>query len=179
MNKTIRCLTLSLLLVSAFAIAALGQSGAIQGTLVDPQGGAITNAKVLVIDEAKGLTVRETMTDKDGAFQLLPMPRGTYTLKAEASGFKTMERKGLVLDAYQIMNLGSVKMEVGGIESTVSVTAEAPLVETATAQKSFVISSQQVTGISTNGRDFRSLLRTAPGVTSNAQSDFNLAFNST
>jgi hypothetical protein len=179
MKKEIQCLTLSLLLVSAFAVSAFGQSGAIQGTLVDPQGSAITNAKVLVIDEAKGLTVRETMTDKDGAFQLLPMPRGTYTLRAEASGFKTMERKGLVLDAYQILNLGSVSMEIGELTNTVSVTAEAPLVETATAQKSFVITSQQVTGISTNGRDFRSLLRTVPGVTSNTQSDFNLAFNST
>src|SRR5262249_8520944 len=61
----------------------------------------------------------------------------------------------------------------------VQVTAETPLVETATAQKSFVITSEQVTGVSTNGRDFRSLLRTLPGVTSNAQSDFNLGFNTT
>jgi hypothetical protein len=167
------------LLVLTLSPAAFAQSGAIQGALVDPNGGAITNAKVVVIDEAKGLTVRETTTDKDGAFQLLPLLRGVYTLKAEAQGFKTMERTGLALDAYQIMNLGNLKMEIGGIESTVSVTAEAPLVETATAQKSFVISSEQVTGVSTNGRDFRSLLRTLPGVTSNTRSDFNLAFNST
>src|SRR5262245_53503181 len=168
-----------LLLACMLSVSGFGQSGAIQGTLVDANGAAITKAKVVLIDEDKGLTVRETTTDKDGVFQLLPLQRGTYTLKVEGQGFKTMERKGLVLDAYQIMNLGNVKMEVGGIESTVSVTAEAPLVETVTAQKSFVISSQQVTGVSTNGRDFRSLLRTLPGVTSNTQSDFNLAFNST
>ncbi|MFN7931279.1 MAG: TonB-dependent receptor [Blastocatellia bacterium] len=131
------------------------------------------------IDETKGVVARETTTNSDGAFQLLPLARGTYTLKIEAKGFKTLERKGLVLDAYQIMTLGAIKMEVGGLESTVTVTAEAPLVETATAQKSFVITSEQVTGIATNGRDFRSLLRTLPGVTSNATSDFNLAFNST
>jgi len=90
-----------------------------------------------------------------------------------------MERRGLVLDAYQIVNLGSLGLEVGGVQSTVTVSADTPLVETATSQKSFVVSSEQVTGISTNGRDFRSLLRTLPGVTSNTQSEFNLAFNTT
>ena len=155
------------------------QSGTIQGSIVDPQGNAVTNAKVEAVDEAKGLVVRGALTDKDGSFQLLPLLRGTYTLKIEATGFKSLEHKGLVLDAYQILNLGVVKLEVGEISNTVTVTADAPLVESATAQKSFVITSEQVTGVSTNGRDFRSLLRTLPGVTSNAQSDFNLGFNST
>jgi Carboxypeptidase regulatory-like domain/TonB-dependent Receptor Plug Domain len=170
---------LYLLLVLVGAQPAFGQSASIQGTLVDANSAAIIDAKVMAIDEAKGVTVRETRTDKDGSFLLLPLPRGTYTLQAEASGFKRLSRNGLVLDAYQVLNLGSMKLEVGELANTVEVTAEVPLVETATAQKSFVITSEQVTGISTNGRDFRSLLRTLPGVTSNTQSDFNLAFNST
>src|SRR5262245_2679133 len=174
----VQCCSL-LLFAVVTATTALAQSGTIQGTIVDPQGNAVSGARVEAIDEAKGLVVRETMTDKDGSFQLLPLLRGTYTLKVSSSGFRTLERKSLVLDAYQILNIGVFRMEVGEIINTVTVTAEAPVVETATGQKSFVISSQQVTGISTNGRDFRSLLRTLPGVTSNTQSDFNLAFNST
>jgi hypothetical protein len=156
-----------------------GQSASIQGTLLDRDGAAVSNAKVIVLDEDKGVMVRETRTDKDGTFQLLPLSRGRYMLRIEATGFRQLEQKGLVLDAYQILNLGNMKLEVGDLSTTVTVTAEAPLVETATAQKSFVITSEQVTGISTNGRDFRSLLRTLPGVTSNAQSDFNLGFNTT
>src|SRR5262245_27247371 len=168
-----------LIFVLAAASSAYAQSGTIQGSLVDPQGGAITNAKVVAIDEAKGVVVRESNADIDGSFLLLPLPRGTYTVQVEAQGFRKLDRKGLVLDAYQILNLGNVKLEVGEITNTVQVTAEIPVVETATAQKSFVITSEQVTGISTNGRDFRSLMRTLPGVTSNAASDFNLAFNTT
>ena len=168
-----------LLLLAAFSVLAYGQTGSLQGTLTDSQGGVLTNAKVMAVDETKGVIARETTTKSDGSFQLLPLSRGTYTLKIEAQGFKTLERKGLVLDAYQIMTLGAMKMEVGGVESTVTVTTEAPLVETATAQKSFVITSEQVTGLATNGRDFRSLIRTLPGVTSSATSDFNLGFNST
>ena len=110
---------------------------------------------------------------------MLLLPRGTYTIKVEAQGFRKLEHPSLVLDAYQILSLGQLKLEVGDIANTVQVTTDPPLVELATAQKSFVITSEQVTGIATNGRDFRSLLRTLPGVTSNTQSDFNLAFNST
>jgi hypothetical protein len=168
-----------LLLGLASARPAFGQSASIRGALVDANGAAIANAKVMAIDEAKGVVVRETNADKDGSFLLLPLPRGTYTVQVEAQGFKKLDRKGLVLDAYQVLNLGGVKLEVGEITNSVQVTAETPLIETATAQKSFVITSEQVTGVSTNGRDFRSLLRTLPGVTSNTQSDFNLAFNST
>jgi Carboxypeptidase regulatory-like domain/TonB-dependent Receptor Plug Domain len=170
-----------LLVCFALAITATGfaQSGSIQGSVVDPQGNVIANAKVVVIDESKGIVIRETQTDQSGSFQALPLLRGTYTLKVEVTGFRALERKGLVLDALQILNLGELKLEVGDITNTVVVTGEAPIVETATANKSFVITSQQVTGIATNGRDFRSLLRTLPGVTSNTQSDFNLAFNTT
>jgi hypothetical protein len=179
MQNHMNRMSLLLSVIFSLTINVFGQTGSIQGTLVDPQGNAVVNAKVTVIDEAKGLPVRETVTGSDGSFRLIPLQRGIYTLKAEATGFKATESKGLVLDAYQIMNLGSLKLEVGEISNTVTVTADAPLVETATSQKSFVITSEQVTGISTNGRDFRSLLRTLPGVTSNTQSDFNLAFNST
>jgi carboxypeptidase family protein/TonB-dependent receptor-like protein len=171
----------SLLLCFVFAVTAtsFAQSGSIQGSIVDAQGNIITNAKVEVIDESKGIVIRETQTDQNGSFQLLPLLRGTYTLKVEATGFRALERKGLVLDALQILNLGVLKLEVGDLTNTVTVTGEAPIVETATANKSFVITSEQVTGIATNGRDFRSLLRTLPGISSNAQSDFNLGFNST
>src|SRR5262245_13112109 len=171
----------SLLLCFVFAVTAtsFAQSGSIQGSIVDAQGNIITNAKVAVIDESKGVVIRETQTDQNGSFQLLPLLRGTYTLKVEATGFRALERKGLVLDALQILNLGALKLEVGDLTNTVTVTGEAPIVETATANKSFVITSEQVTGIATNGRDFRSLLRTLPGISSNAQSDFNLGFNST
>jgi hypothetical protein len=171
--------SLCLLFVLGCATLAFGQTATIQGTLVDTNGAAVANAKVAAIDEAKGIAVRETVSDKDGTFQLLPLSRGTYQIKVEAAGFKTLELKGVVLDPYQILNLGQTKLEVGALSETELVTAEVPLVETATAQKSFVITGEQVTGIATNGRDFRSLVRTLPGVTSSATSDFNLGFNST
>ena len=139
----------------------------------------IGNTKVSAFDEAKQLVVRETTSAEDGSFQLQPLQRGTYTVKAESSGFKALERKGLVLDPYQVMNLGRLTLELGEITQSVTVEAQVPLVETSSALKSFTIDSQQVRELSLNGRDFQSLIRTLPGVVSNDRSDFRLAFNNT
>lgn len=163
----------------AAATLAWGQNGSIQGTVVDPQSAAIANAKVVVTDENKQLTVRETMTDATGTFRVVQLLRGRYTVSVEAAGFKALERKGLVLDPNQILNLGEVTLQVGTAATTIDVESTIPLVETATANKSFVIDSKQVTELSLNGRDFQSLMRTLPGVVSNNASDFRLAFNNT
>lgn len=172
---------LSVLVLSVLCVTTYAQTGKIQGVVTDPNGAAITGARVEAIDESKGSVIRETITDSNGSFQLLPLNRGTWTIKVTSTGFRAVERKGLVLDAYQIVDLKSISMELGELTNSVIVTSDTPIVETATANKSFVITGQQVTGISTNGRDFRSLFRTLPGVSSGmgTASDFNLGFNST
>ncbi len=175
--------TISLFTVLFFALldasSVFGQTGTIRGVVVDAQGGVIGNTKVSAFDEAKQLVVRETTSAEDGSFQLQPLQRGTYTVKAENSGFKALERKGLVLDPYQVMNLGRLTLELGEITQSVTVEAQVPLIETSSALKSFTIDSQQVRELSLNGRDFQSLIRTLPGVVSNDRSDFRLAFNNT
>jgi len=175
-NKHICWVVLAGLLAAGTALA---QNGTIQGIIVDAQSAAIPNARVSVTDESKGIVVRESTTDMGGNFRLLQLLRGTYSLKVEASGFKTSEKKGLVLDPNQIMNLGVLTIDIGQTTESVTVEATVPLVETATANKSFVIDSRQVTELSLNGRDFQSLMRTLPGVVSNNSSDFRLAFNNT
>jgi hypothetical protein len=179
MKSALRHITWVILLIPLAAITAVAQTSLIRGTIVDSQGAVIPYVKVTAMDEAKAVVVVETKSADDGSFQLRPLLAGTYTVKAENKGFRTAQRTGLVLDAYQTMNLGNVVMEVGQIGDVVNVTADVPLVETATAQKSFVIDGREVRELSTNGRDFGSLMKTLPGVTSNAQSDFRLSFNST
>lgn len=167
------------LLLLICAAYAFGQNGTIMGTLMDPSGAAVANAQVRVIDESKGVVARESMTDASGVFRLVQLLRGTYTLRAEVKGFKTIERKGLVLDPNQIMDLGSVNLELGQTAETVTVEADVPLVETSTSNKSFTITSRQVTELALNGRDFQSLMLTLPGVVTNSSSNFRLAFNNT
>ncbi|MCZ2153747.1 MAG: carboxypeptidase regulatory-like domain-containing protein, partial [Bryobacterales bacterium] len=151
----------------------------IQGVMLDPSGGAIPNAKITATDEEKAIVVRETVSATDGTFFLRNLLPGRYTVKSEVAGFRTMERKGLQLDQNQIMDLGAVTLQIGQTADSVTVEADVPMVETSTANKSFVVDSRQVTELSLNGRDFQSLMRTLPGVVSNDRSNFRLAFNNT
>ena len=166
------CLTVGL--GSAFA-----QTGSIQGNVADAAGATVPNAKVTAFDEDKNVVVRETTTNREGSFALTPLLPGMYAVKIEAQGFKSYDSSNLKLDQNQIMNLGVIALQVGQISDSISVEAQIPLVETATAQKSFVVSSREVTELPLNGRDFMTLLRTLPGVVTNNASDFRLVFNNT
>src|SRR6266568_409669 len=69
-------------------VQALGQSGVIQGSITDPQGAVIPSVRVTALDEAKLVIVRETVSGRDGSFQLRPLLPGAYTVRAEMKGFK-------------------------------------------------------------------------------------------
>ncbi len=158
---------------------AYAQTGNIQGTVTDPGGGAVSNAAVRAFDQDKQVIARETTTTREGTFNLNPLLPGHYTVRIQAPGFKVYENTNLTLDQTQIMNLGTIVLEVGQVTDSISIQAESPVIETSTSQKSFVITSREVTEIPLNGRDFQSLMRTLPGVVSNDTSDFRLAFNNT
>ena len=160
------------------AATAWAQSAQIQGRLVDEQGGAIPGAQVSAVDEEKGVIARQTISATDGYFTLPSMLRGRYTVRAELSGFKTVEQRGLVLDPGQVLDLRDLKLTVGGLTETVEVSAGTPTIEIGTSQKSYTISDTQIKELSLNGRDFTSLLKTLPGVATN-ETGFRLAFNST
>lgn len=158
---------------------AFAQTGTIQGTVTDQAAASVANARVIAIDQDKQIVVREATTNSRGGFGISPLLPGRYTIRVEGAGFKSYESKDLVLDQNQVMNLGVITLQIGQHAESVSVEAQVPIIETSTSQKSFVISSKEVTEVPLNGRDFQSLLRTLPGVVSNDTSDFRLAFNNT
>jgi hypothetical protein len=171
-----------IILVLAFVLAAplvAQNSGSIQGTVVDPAGAVIAGATVQALDQEKGTVAHETKSGADGLFLLQPLQPGIYAVIVKAAGMKELRRNDVHLDPYQTLDLGLVSTVVGAATETLTVEATPPLVETATADHSSVIDSKQVTETLLNGRDFQSLMKTLPGVTSNNQSDFQLQFNNT
>jgi hypothetical protein len=169
-----------LLACAAFGVGSLmAQTGTIQGVITDAAGASVPGATVRAFDQDKKVIARETSTNREGSFVLTPLLPGHYSLRIQAKGFKETENTNLTLDQTQIMNLGTIALQVGQVSESISVESLAPLVETSTSQKSYVISSKEVTEIPLNGRDFQTLMRTLPGVVSNDTSDFRLAFNNT
>src|SRR5215470_6712709 len=168
-KKAPMLLTLALLLaVSAFA----QNTGSLSGIVQDSNGGAIAGAKVTVSDSTKGFQL-ETKTNSEGTFSFSTIPPGSYTVTVEATGFKKTIKSGIVLNIADRQSTGVIPLEVGGIENTVEVTADAAqlLVKTESGEISQVISGDQVKNLALNGRNYLDLVKLTPGVVSfvNAQ----------
>src|SRR5262245_53941265 len=166
--------TISYLLMMSLALACLlagasaqGLTGQISGALTDPQGGVVSGAKVEVINEETAQS-RAVNTDSEGNFVVTQLLPGTYSLVVTASGFKRFEQKGIILTANERVAVRKVTLEVGDVNQTVTVTAEAPNVQTESAERAGLISEAQIQGIALKGRDYMGLVRLLPGVVDTA-----------
>jgi hypothetical protein len=168
-KKTPLLLSLALLLAaSAFA----QNTGSLSGIVQDPNGGALAGAKVTVSDPSKGFQL-ETKTNSEGTFSFSTVPPGTYSVTIEATGFKKTIKSGIILNIADRQSTGVFTLEVGGIENTVEVTADAAqlLVKTESGEISQTINGEQVRNLALNGRNYLDLVKLTPGVVSfvNAQ----------
>jgi len=152
------------------------QSQNISGAVVDTSGAVIPEAKVLITDVAKGGTARETLTDQAGRFKAIDIQPGRYVISIEKTGFKKAELT-LTLDVNAKVDVGQITLQVGQLSEILSVTAETVPIETSTAEKAYLVNQIQISELPMNGRNFTSLMSTIPGMTSAAQSDFNVNFN--
>jgi hypothetical protein len=141
-------------------------SGSIAGNVTDPNQAAISNATVKVTDEAKGFSLTAT-TDSEGRFVFPQVPPGTYKLTIEATGFKKLERTGILLVANDKLTLGDITIQVGATSETVTITAEATQVQAESAERSYAIQGEIVQNIAVNGRGFVNLASIATGIVFN------------
>ncbi len=162
--KLPRMLLLSLVVMVAPALSsAQDATGRIFGTVYDQQGAVIPAVQITVTNTATQV-VRIATTDKEGTFQLLALPIGTYKVTAEHAGFRTVvsaEQKLLINQALRI----DFKMEVGAANQTVDVGAEAAPVETVNPTLGQSITGRTLTNMPLNGRDMLDLALLQPGVT--------------
>jgi len=157
-------LALACLLTGA---SAQGLTGQISGTLNDRNGGVVSNARVEVINEETAQS-RAVTSDGEGNFVVTQLLPGTYSMVVTAGGFKRFEQKGIVLTANERVAVRKVTLEVGDVNQTVTVTAEAPNVQTESAERAGLISEAQIQGIALKGRDYMGLVRLLPGVVDTA-----------
>jgi hypothetical protein len=153
--------TLGVLLFSA-PLFSQGSNGRILGTVVDQSGGVISGATVTIIDKDRGVA-RTLTTDDAGEYnapQLLP---GTYTVRAEANGFKKLERENVELGVGKEVRV-DLTVQPGTQAQTVTVTEAIPLVETTNATLGGTLQNADINDLPLNGRNFQSLMGLRPGV---------------
>jgi hypothetical protein len=138
-------------------------TGTISGTVVDPQGQVIPGATVTVVSEATN-DARTTVTDARGDFQVTSLQPGQYTVKISLAGFRTLERRNIVLSAGERLAVANLTLELGSVGETITVAATGTHVNTAETQHSGLITSKQIEQIQVLGRDVTSIMRLLPGV---------------
>jgi len=159
------CVVLTLLL---FCSLLVGQniSSSVKGTLVDPTGAAVPGAACTLTNQATGVALNTT-SGNDGSFTFPNVLAGTYSLKVVATGFKAHETTNIVVTTSEVRTLGRITLQLGEIQETVSVTAEAAALQLASSEKSGTITVDQLQNIAVRGRDFFTYLLTVPGVVDN------------
>src|ERR1022692_2395369 len=169
-------LVVSLCLTCSTLLSAQSTVGRILGRVSDSSGAVLTGVKVTATNEATGVG-RDTVTNDSGEYGFPQVPVGTYTLSFDLTGFKTNERKGVLVDLNQVITLNSV-LQIGQTKETVEVTSEAPIVDTTSTQLGAVMDSRQVSNLPLNSRDTYQLLQLQPGVQGVGGSSNSLVYGS-
>jgi hypothetical protein len=144
--------------------------GGLRGTVKDPQG-VIPGASVTMVNTANNVS-RETVSNSVGEYSFPAVDPASYTIKITVPGYKTFERKGVVIGTQQFVTL-DVQLEVGTIEETISVTAEAPLIETSNASTAEILDTKQLESIPTAGRSVFLMANLAPTVQTSGNAHWN------
>ena len=166
-----------------FTFAAFGQQATIVGTVIDPSGAVVPNVTITITHTGTA-TTRTFPTNEAGQYVAPDLQIGHYTIKASASGFKSSEQKDVVLTVGDRVRV-DFQMQVGTAQETVTVEAAAIRVQTDSGEIGNIITDQQMSQISTNGRSFYVLAGLTAGASSNITGllnvpvggDTNVSFN--
>jgi hypothetical protein len=135
-------------------------TGAIGGTVTDPQGASVPGATVTATHQLMPDYVRTAATDEQGEYLLRNLPAGLYTVKVEAAAFKTAVVMGVAVYSSSMSKV-DLRLEVGGVSETVEVTSSGQAVVEAT--------TAQISSLPINSRDKLSLLALKPGAAAPTQ----------
>src|SRR5712672_1296103 len=171
------------LLVLGISSQAFGQNATVVGTVTDPSGAAVANATITITRTETG-QVFHLVSNGDGQYVAPDLPIGHYNIKVEATGFKTAEQKGVVLQVGDRTRL-DFQLPVGGASETITVEANEVRVQTDSGEVSNVITDQQMSQIAVNGRSIYQLAQLTPGASSTINNfvntpvggDSNVEFN--
>lgn len=162
-----------MLCVLALAVAASAQTttGAITGTVTDPSGASVPNAKVTATHQGTNLSTDAQTTDA-GIYNLRFLPIGSYTVSVTVKGFKKATLGPFTLEVNQVARV-DVKLEVGDTTQVVEVKDIAPILQTESTATGDALSSTKLTSVPLNGRNFASMTLLIPGAVSTSPNAMN------
>jgi Carboxypeptidase regulatory-like domain len=167
--KAVLTHTARLLVVVAatcISVFAQGVTGTIAGIVKDAQAAVVPGATVTLISETQGTQMAPVVTNATGDFVIPNVPAGTYTVQVEMTSFRTLRLSGVAVSPGARLVLPPMTIEVGGASEQLVVTAEAPLIQAASGEKSFTVATESVSSLPLANRSYDALLGLVPGVNS-------------
>jgi len=162
---------IALFLVLSSALWAADPTGTIAGSVSDPSGAAIAGAKVTVTNINTGLT-RDTTSSASGGYVVPLLPVGSYSVSVEAQGFRHYEQRGVEVRTDQSATV-PVSLEIGSATQSVTVEANAEMVQTQSGALSQVVGQQKIVELPLNGRNAAALILLTPGTADTHVSNFS------
>src|SRR5579872_877340 len=161
-RSTMRTLLISVTALVCLPLAAQTYNGRILGTVADPSGAAVSGAAITITDVQRG-TTRTLTTDQSGLYAAPDLSPGIYKVRVEAKGFKTVERTGVTVEVAKDARV-DIGLQTGQINEVVEVSGEVPLVDATSSTLGGTLTSETITELPLNGRNYENLLQLRPGV---------------
>ena len=156
-----RYLLVLVVLLAGLPFRAFAQDATVVGTVTDQSGSVMANVKITITNAETSLA-RTITTNDSGQYVAVDLRIGHYSVKAEASGFKVAEEKGLVLNVGDRRRV-DFQMALGAAQETVTVEANVVHVQADSGEASNLITGQQLSQLSVNGRGIYQLAALTPG----------------
>lgn len=159
---SVRGITVLVCLLLATSAGAQVQTGSITGIVSDTSGAILPGVSVTITSDRLIEGSQTYTTDATGSYRFDRLPPGSYSIKFELQGFKTVEQSGVAMSAAFVATI-SPKLEVGSLEETITVTGQSPAVDVRSNVQQTIMSQEILEGVPT-GRDPWSLAKLIPGV---------------
>src|SRR5262245_9428987 len=168
MRRNVFAYALFVLLMRLPAHAQQG-TGALRGRVVDQQKAVLPGVGVIARNEASGM-FREIVSGEDGSFFMSALTPGSYQVEGQLPGFKKYQRAGVRVEVGKTQDI-EVQLEVGAVDESVTVTAEAALVDTTSKELGGTVNAQELTDVPSLNRNCTSYLSLLPGLTATISTD--------
>ncbi len=172
-GKVLQACVLILGAVIALSGSCLAQTytATLTGTVTDPSGAAVPNAKVIAVNQGTKLEYAAQSSDS-GVYTIPFLPIGDYVMTAEAAGFRKLVSTSIKLEINQIARI-DLKMVIGDLTQEVTISEVAPVLQTENVTVGQVITGNTTVNLPLNGRNFQQLTLLVPGAVSPNPAGFN------
>ncbi len=170
--RTLMCAVILLSLPAAALAQAQAANGNIEGAVRDASGGVLPGVTVTVTNTGTGAE-RSSVTNENGIYRLLLLPLGTYQVVAELSGFRRIEQSGFTLSAGQTLTV-DLTMTVGGVQETVTVSGETPVIDSAKIDAGRNLSEREIKNLPLVSRNPYNFALVQPGVSGFENPEFGV-----